>query len=58
MASGQTFEVRHPEMIKVLKNYVLIFIVDGGGIAEVPDEFTTVSLLLAESLSYLEAEVH
>ena len=53
MASGRTFEVRHPEMIKVLKSSALIF----RGIGEpsdVPDEFSTVSLMLAESIELLE----
>jgi hypothetical protein len=57
MASGQTFDIRHPEMVKVLRSYVLIF-KTGAESADVPDELDTVSLLLIESISHLEASVH
>ena len=56
MASGRTFDVRHPEMIKVLKSYVLIFKSDSE-FADLPDEYVSVSLMLAESVSHLEAPV-
>jgi len=55
MASGKMFEIRHPEMIKVLKSYLLVF-KSMGDTSEVPDEFETVSLMLSESISYLEAQ--
>ena len=56
MASGRSFEIRHPEMIKVLKSYLLIFkTIDGN--SELPEEFDTVSLMLAESISHLEVTV-
>ena len=55
-ASGQDYEDRHPEMIKILKNYVLIFS-SGGDTPEFPDEFHTVSLMMAESISHLETRV-
>jgi hypothetical protein len=55
MASGRTFDVRHPEMIKVLKSCALVFNnVDAG----IPDEWVTVSLMLAESLSEIEVSVN
>ena len=54
MASGRTFDVRHPEMIKVLKSYAIVFKADGDN-AELPDEHESVSLMLAESVSHLEA---
>jgi len=57
MASGRAFEIRHPEMIKVLKSYLLVFKA-GSSAAEVPEEFDSVSLLLVESVSHLEAPVH
>jgi hypothetical protein len=57
MASGRTLEIRHPELVKVLKNYILIFKA-GGDTADVPDEFDSVSLLLIESISHVEAPVH
>lgn len=56
MASGRTFDVRHPEMIKVLKNYVLIF--KAADDSELPDEWESISLMLTESISHLEAPVH
>ena len=57
LASGRTFDVRHPEMIKVLKSYLLIFKSTGDS-PDVPDEVETVSLLLTESISHLEGAVH
>jgi hypothetical protein len=57
MASGRTFDIRHPEMIKVLKNYILIFKTAADG-ADVPDELDTVSLMLVEYLSHFEGPVH
>jgi hypothetical protein len=56
MASGRTFKIRHPEMIKVLKNNVLIFKA-AGNTAEVPDGFDSASLLLTESISHMESPV-
>lgn len=57
LASGRTFEVYHPEMIKVLKNYVLVFKAADGN-SEFPEEFESVSLMLTESISHLESQVH
>jgi hypothetical protein len=57
LASGRTFDVRHPEMIKVLRTNVLIFKVTGGT-PDFPDEWETLSLMLIESVSHLEAPVH
>lgn len=54
MASGRTFDFRHPEMIKVLKSYALVFKADGDN-TDLPDEHESVSLMLAESVSHLEA---
>lgn len=53
MASGRTFEVRHPELIKVLKSTVLFFQVSGESM-EIPDGCQMVSLMLTESISLLE----
>jgi hypothetical protein len=56
MASGRTYDVRHPEMIKVLKTYMLIFSsVDDD--PEIPDEAQSVSLMLAETISHIEPAV-
>ena len=56
MASGRSFDVRHPEMIKVLKNYLLVFKATGET-SEIPDEWESVSQMLAESVSHLEPAV-
>ena len=56
MASGRTFDVRHPEMVKVLKSVLLIFS-SVGDTPEVPDEWESASLMLAESISLLETRV-
>lgn len=53
MASGRTFKVRHPELIKVLKSNVLLFKASGES-WDIPDEFHSVSLMLTESISHLE----
>lgn len=56
MASGKTFEIRHPELIKVLKSNVLVF-KPTGDTPEIPEEWESVSLMLTEFISHLEAEV-
>ena len=56
LASGREFDVRHPEMIKVAKSAVLIFKTTGDSL-DFPDEWETVSLMLTESISYLENPV-
>jgi hypothetical protein len=56
MAGGRTFDVRHPEMIKVLKSYALVFKSDGDN-PDLPTEHENVSLMLAESISHLEVPV-
>jgi hypothetical protein len=56
MASGRTFEVRHPEMIKVLRSSLVVFS-SAGDSPDLPDEWESVSLMLAESTSHLEAPV-
>ena len=57
VASGKTFDIRHPEMIKVLKSYVLIFKAADDAL-ELPDEWESVSLTLTDSISHLEAVAH
>jgi hypothetical protein len=56
MASGKTFDIRHPETIKVAKTSVLVFTYLGGE-DEIPDHWETASLVLMESISYLDAPV-
>jgi hypothetical protein len=55
MASGRTFDIRHPEMIKVLKSSVLVFS-STDDTPEIPDEWESVSLMLTKSISHLEAQ--
>lgn len=57
LASGRTFDVRHPEMIKILHSTILVF-KPVGDIQDLSDEWGTVSLMLIESISHLEAQVH
>ncbi|HWE35864.1 MAG TPA: hypothetical protein VG406_04770 [Isosphaeraceae bacterium] len=52
-ASGRTFDVCHPEMIKVLRSNVLIYKSTGDDV-EIPDEWEGVSLVRTESISHLE----
>lgn len=55
-ASGRTFDIRHPEMIKVLKSNVLVFKSTGESL-EIPDEWESVSLMLTELISHLEVPI-
>ena len=56
MNSGRTFDIRHPEMVRVGKRDVLIFTFVSDS-PEVYDRWENVSLLLIESISHLEASV-
>ncbi|HUY92325.1 MAG TPA: hypothetical protein VMV10_26525 [Pirellulales bacterium] len=56
MASGRTFDIRHPEMVKVGKSDIVIF----SFVSDEPniyDDWDTVSLVLIESISYLESSI-
>jgi hypothetical protein len=56
MNSGRTFDIRHPEMVRVGKRDVLIFTF----VSDSPlvyDQWANVSLLLIESLAPLEQPV-
>lgn len=57
LASGRTFDIRHPKMIKVLHSTIVVFKVADGS-EDLSDEWDTVSLLLIESISRLETPVH
>ena len=57
LASGRTFGVRHPEMVKVLRSHILIFQATGDT-PDIPDEWESVPMMLIESISHLEAPVH
>jgi hypothetical protein len=56
MASGKTFDVRHPEMVRVGKTNLLVFSFVSDQ-PEVFDEWQSVSLMLMESISHLESPV-
>ncbi|HVS38551.1 MAG TPA: hypothetical protein VMS17_23545 [Gemmataceae bacterium] len=53
MTSGRTFEIRHPETLRVGRNSLIVFtaISDDPGIY---DRWETISLLLIEFLKHLE----
>ncbi len=56
MASGRTFDIRHPEMVRVGRNDLVIFslVSDQPGVYDLWD---TVSLMLIEFISHLDAPV-
>lgn len=56
MASGKTFDIRHPEMVKVGKTYLVIFTYVSSQ-PEIVDHWETVSLLLIENISFMDAPV-
>jgi hypothetical protein len=55
-ASGRTFEVRHPEMIKVKRSNILPFQAEED--PEIPDSFEMVSLMLTESVAPIESKAN
>ena len=57
VVSGRTFDIRHPELIKVLSRTLLVFKALSDP-QDLTDEWETVSLTLIESISHLEASVH
>ena len=56
MVSGRSFEIRHPEMVRVGKRDIIIFKFVSAT-PEVYDDWDTVGLLLIESISHLEPSV-
>lgn len=56
MVSGKTFDIRHPEMVKVGKTYLVVFTYVAED-PEIVDRWETVSLLLIENISHLDAPV-
>ena len=53
MSSGETYEIRHPEMIKLGLNSMLIFTYVSDN-PDFYDRWETVSLMLIESITHLE----
>ena len=56
MASGETFDVRHPEMAKAGRSSLMLFSFIGDS-PEVFDHWETISLMLIEHISHLDASV-
>lgn len=56
MASGRTFDVRHPEMLRVGKASLIIFSFVSDS-PEIYDHWDTVGILLVESISHLDSPV-
>jgi hypothetical protein len=56
MASGQEFDIRHPEMMKVGTNFVLVFSYADTK-PELIEQWNTVSMMLIESISHLDSAV-
>lgn len=54
MASGRTFDIRHPEMARVGRHDIVIFTLVSDT-PEIHDHWDTVSLVLIESVSHLDA---
>jgi hypothetical protein len=57
LVSGRTFDIRHPELIKVLQSTLLVFKAASDS-QDLTDEWETVSLMLIESIAHLEAPVN
>lgn len=56
MVGGRAYEVRHPEMVRVGRDHFIFFSFVSDN-PDVVDRWETVSLLLVESISHLEASV-
>ena len=56
MPSGQVFDIRHPEMLKVGKGFLLVFSFANAE-PDVVERWETVSLMLIESISHLDQPV-
>ena len=55
-ASGNSFDIRHPEMVKVGKSFLMVFSFAPGE-PELIEQWETVSLMLTESISHLDLPV-
>jgi hypothetical protein len=56
MNSGRTFDIRHPEMVRVARDCLILFTFISDN-PNVVDHWETISLLLIESISHLDAPV-
>lgn len=57
MASGKTFDIRHPEMIKLGKSFLLVFSFVPGE-PELVEQWESVSLMLLEAISHVDVAVN
>ena len=56
MASGESFDVRHPEMVRVGRNSLMLFTFVSDD-PELYDRWETISLMLMERISQSDATV-
>jgi len=56
MASGRTFDVRHPEMVRLGRSNLLVFSFVSDQL-DVFDEWQSVSLMLIEHIAHLETSI-
>lgn len=54
MTSGRTFDIRHPEMVKVGRSSLIVFTFVSDE-PDIYDRWNTVSLMLIESVTHHEA---
>jgi hypothetical protein len=52
--SGRTYEIRHPEMIRVARDYALVF--EGATPEGEIEGYKTISLLLIEEIEHVETQ--
>ena len=55
MTGGRTYEIRHPEMVRVGRNSLIVFTFVSDD-PQIYDRWETVSLMLIESLTHLEPQ--
>jgi hypothetical protein len=56
MNSGRKYDIRHPEMVRVGRDFLILFTLVSDD-PDVVDRWETVSLLLVEAISHLDAQV-
>ena len=56
VASGETFDIRHPEMARVGRNFLILFTFVSDS-PDLLDRWETVSRVLMERISHLDATV-
>ena len=56
MNSGRWYDIRHPEMVRVGRDFLVIFSYERDN-SDLIDRWESVSLLLVEAISHLQAAV-